>query len=111
VAVWLRAGAHVDLVGGFTLKTLKMRESDDEVVRRGRLFADTLRFTLTTCGDYATPIAKASSRPTSVDVTDHPHAQRFIPNANPSPSQWVDAGSTPVNLQATDTIGGREHRI
>ena len=41
---WLRPGAHVDLVGGFTPA---MRESDDDVVRRGRLFADTLRFTLT----------------------------------------------------------------
>ena len=52
---WLEAGAHVDLVGGFTPT---MRESDDEVVRRGRLFADTLRFTLGACGDYAAPIAR-----------------------------------------------------
>ncbi len=52
---WLKAGTHVDLVGGFTPA---MRESDDDVVRRGRLFADTLRFTLTVCGDYATPIAQ-----------------------------------------------------
>jgi ornithine cyclodeaminase/alanine dehydrogenase-like protein (mu-crystallin family) len=52
---WLRPGAHVDLVGGFTPA---MRESDDDVVRRGRLFADTLRFALTACGDYAAPIAR-----------------------------------------------------
>ena len=52
---WLRAGAHVDLVGGFTPA---MRESDDDVVRRGRLFADTLRFTLADCGDFADPIAR-----------------------------------------------------
>ena len=52
---WLRPGAHVDLVGGFTPA---MRESDDDLVTRGRLFADTLRFTLTVCGDYATPIAE-----------------------------------------------------
>ncbi len=52
---WLTAGAHVDLVGGFTPA---MRESDDEVVRRGRLFADTLRFTVETCGDYANPVAR-----------------------------------------------------
>ena len=52
---WLKAGAHVDLVGGFTPA---MRESDDDVVLRGRLFADSLRFTLTDCGDYATPIAR-----------------------------------------------------
>jgi ornithine cyclodeaminase len=52
---WLKAGSHIDLVGGFTPV---MRESDDDVVRRGRLFADTLRFTLETCGDYADPIAR-----------------------------------------------------
>src|SRR5271165_4790497 len=52
---WLAAGAHVDLVGGFTPM---MRESDDDVVRRGRLFADTLRFTLEDCGDFADPISR-----------------------------------------------------
>ncbi|MBV8105296.1 MAG: hypothetical protein JO223_11875 [Hyphomicrobiales bacterium] len=52
---WLEAGAHVDLVGGFTPA---MRESDDDVVRRGRLFADTLRFTIADCGDFADPIAR-----------------------------------------------------
>ena len=61
---WLKAGAHVDLVGGFTPA---MRESDDEVVRRARLFADTLRFTLTTCGDYATPIAQGVIAPDAVE--------------------------------------------
>jgi ornithine cyclodeaminase len=50
---WLGPGAHVDLVGGFTPQ---MRESDDDVVRRGRLFADTLRFTVTECGDFRIPI-------------------------------------------------------
>ena len=50
---WLRPGSHVDLVGAFTPA---MRESDDAVVRRGRLFADSLRFGIMTCGDYAAPI-------------------------------------------------------
>jgi ornithine cyclodeaminase len=55
LGAWLKPGAHVDLVGGFTPG---MRESDDEVVRRGRLFADTLRFTLDACGEFANPIAR-----------------------------------------------------
>ena len=50
---WLRRGVHVDLVGGYTPT---MRESDDDVVRRGRLFADSLRFGVETCGDYAVPL-------------------------------------------------------
>jgi len=53
--VWLRPGAHVDLVGGFTPE---MRESDDDVVLRGRLFADTLRFTVGECGDFRIPIER-----------------------------------------------------
>ena len=51
---WLAPGSHVDLVGAYTPT---MRESDDVVVLRGRLFADSMRFGVTTCGDYAIPIA------------------------------------------------------
>jgi ornithine cyclodeaminase len=51
---WLKPGAHVDLVGGFTPE---MREADDEAVRRARLFVDTRRFTIGACGDLAQPIA------------------------------------------------------
>jgi hypothetical protein len=31
-----------------------------------------------------------------------PNAQRFIPNTDPTKSLWVDAGTTPVKLPATD---------
>src|SRR5207237_9405598 len=34
---WLKKGAHVDLVGAFSLKT---READDAAVRRARLYVD-----------------------------------------------------------------------
>ena len=36
-------------------------------------------------------------------MTPSPNTQRFIPNSDPSLSQWVGAGTTPVNLQATDS--------
>jgi hypothetical protein len=39
----------------------------------------------------------------TVNMTDYPFAQRYVPNANTSKSAWVDAGSTPVKLPATDT--------
>jgi ornithine cyclodeaminase len=61
---WLRPGAHVDLVGGYTPD---MRESDDEVIRRGRLFADSMRFGVLTCGDYAVPIAAGLIPPGAVE--------------------------------------------
>jgi len=35
---WLRDGAHLDLVGAFNLK---MREADDEALRRAQVYVDT----------------------------------------------------------------------
>ncbi len=51
---WLPAGVHVDLVGAFTPK---LRETDDEVVRRATLFVDTFDGALKEGGDLVQPIA------------------------------------------------------
>ncbi len=45
---WLRPGAHLDLVGGFTPE---MRETDDEAMRRARIFVDTREGALAEAGD------------------------------------------------------------
>jgi len=50
---WLKEGAHVDLVGAFTPK---LRESDDEAVRRATLFVDTYDGALTEGGDLVQPL-------------------------------------------------------
>jgi ornithine cyclodeaminase len=52
---WLKPGAHLDLVGGFTPE---MREADDEAVRRARLFCDTRAGALHEAGDLADPLAR-----------------------------------------------------
>ena len=62
---WLAAGTHVDLVGGFTPE---MRELDDETVLRGRLFADTREFTVTTCGDFSQPVADGVIAPERIEA-------------------------------------------
>lgn len=51
---WLKPGQHVDLVGGFTPQ---MREADDEVLRRSRLFVDT-DDAIQTAGDICDPMAR-----------------------------------------------------
>jgi ornithine cyclodeaminase len=61
---WLRPGTHVDLVGGFTPK---MREADDEAVKRARIYVDTRAGALKEAGDVVIPlrrkvIAKADIR-------------------------------------------------
>ena len=50
----LRPGTHVDLIGAYLPE---MREADDDVMRRGRLFVDT-RKGCTHAGEIAQPIAK-----------------------------------------------------
>ncbi|NNE86264.1 MAG: ornithine cyclodeaminase family protein [Alphaproteobacteria bacterium] len=51
---WLKGGTHVDLVGGFRPD---MREADDDVIRRGRIFVDTRAGALAEAGDITQPIA------------------------------------------------------
>ncbi len=53
---WLRPGAHLDLVGGFTKD---MREADDQAVRRSRVYVDS-RETALHCGDIAAPLASGA---------------------------------------------------
>jgi ornithine cyclodeaminase/alanine dehydrogenase-like protein (mu-crystallin family) len=50
----LRPGTHLDLVGAFTPQ---MRESDDEVISRSRVFVDTYAGALAEAGDLLQPIA------------------------------------------------------
>jgi ornithine cyclodeaminase len=52
---WLRKGTHVDLVGGFTPK---MREADDDVIRRARVYVDTRAGALKEAGDIVDPIRR-----------------------------------------------------
>jgi ornithine cyclodeaminase len=51
---WLKPGAHLDLVGGFTPE---MREADDDAVRRARVFVDTRAGALKEAGDIVQPIS------------------------------------------------------
>jgi ornithine cyclodeaminase/alanine dehydrogenase-like protein (mu-crystallin family) len=59
---WLKPGAHLDLIGAFTKE---MRESDDEAVRRARVFVDTRAGAFAEAGDILQPIASG--------VIDHTH--------------------------------------
>lgn len=51
---WVSPGTHIDLVGGFTPE---MREADDALIAKARLFVDCRETTLTDVGDLAIPIA------------------------------------------------------
>lgn len=52
---WLKPGAHLDLVGGFTPR---MRETDDVAVTRASLFVDTRKGGLNEAGDIVDPLKR-----------------------------------------------------
>jgi ornithine cyclodeaminase len=51
---WLKAGAHLDLVGAFRPNA---RETDDAAVKRARIYVDTRRGALKEAGDLVMPMA------------------------------------------------------
>jgi ornithine cyclodeaminase len=51
---WLRPGQHIDLIGAYTPQ---MREADDAVLRRGRLFVDSRATTIGHIGELMIPMA------------------------------------------------------
>ncbi len=64
---WLKPGAHLDLVGGYTPE---MREADDEAARKASVFVNSRRFTLGRAGDITQPMESGAL--TAADVlADH----------------------------------------
>jgi len=64
----LSAGAHVDLVGGFTPD---MREADDDAVRRARVFVDTRAGATREAGDIVQPLRTGVLKPDGVIADLH----------------------------------------
>ena len=60
---WVASGAHVDLVGSFRAD---VRESDDALMRKAKIFVDSRDTTIEHVGDLTTPIANGVIKRTDV---------------------------------------------
>jgi alanine dehydrogenase len=60
---WLKPGAFLDLVGSHTCDN---RESDDEAVRRSRIYVDTLAGAMAEAGDLLIPLREGIIRPSDI---------------------------------------------
>lgn len=65
---WLKPGQHLDLVGAFLPE---MRESDDEAVRRSRVFVDTRGGALKEAGDIVLAIKSGALTPEKIVADLH----------------------------------------
>ncbi len=64
----LRPGTHVDLVGAFTPS---MRESDDDTIRRARVYVDTRAGATKEAGDIVQPLASGLLKPEGIVADLH----------------------------------------
>ncbi|WP_156894293.1 ornithine cyclodeaminase family protein [Rhodobacter xanthinilyticus] len=62
---WLQPGQHIDLIGSFTPE---MREADDEVLARARIFLDT-DHAMVESGDIAIPLASGAISKADIEGT------------------------------------------
>ncbi|WP_233352116.1 ornithine cyclodeaminase family protein [Pseudogemmobacter humi] len=60
---WLRPGTHVDLIGAFTAE---MREADDTLLQKARLFVDCRETVLHDIGELKIPLASGAIRESDV---------------------------------------------
>src|SRR3954470_14991471 len=60
---WLKKGAHVDLVGAYTPK---MREADDDAIKRARVYVDTRAGALKEAGDIVQPLKSGALKKESI---------------------------------------------
>jgi ornithine cyclodeaminase len=64
----LKPGTHVDLVGAFTPS---MRESDDDTIRRARVYVDTRAGATKEAGDIVQPLASGLLKPDAIVADLH----------------------------------------
>ncbi len=72
---WLAPGAHIDLVGAYTPA---MRESDDDAIRRCRIFVDT-RIGMRESGDIAQPLGSGVISESDIAADLHDLARSRTP--------------------------------
>jgi ornithine cyclodeaminase len=99
----LRPGQHVDLVGAYTPK---MRESDDEAVRRARVYVDTRAGAFKEGGDIVQPLASGTIAETDViaDLYELARAQRagLTPGDATSITLFKSVGAALEDLAAAE---------
>lgn len=103
---WLRPGQHIDLVGGFTTD---MREADDEVVRRARIFVDSRAGATKEAGDIVQPIRNGviSENDIVADLFDLTRGLQAGRRANSEITLFKSVGTALEDLAAAQLVTER----
>jgi ornithine cyclodeaminase len=94
---WLRPGQHVDLIGAYRPD---MREADDEVLRRGRLFVDSRDTTVDHVGELMIPISKGVITQDDV-IADFYQMDRMQRESDDEITVFKNGGGAHLDLMAS----------
>lgn len=105
---WLRPGQHIDLIGAYRPD---MREADDAVLQRGRIFVDSRDTTISHIGELKIPIAAGAISETDV-VADYYALDRFTRQSDTEITVFKNGGGAHLDLMTSryilSTWHGRE---
>lgn len=97
---WLRPGTHVDLIGAYRPD---MREADDDVLMRGRLFVDSLDTTVGHIGEIKDPIARGVIRESDI-VADYYDLGTFVRQSEDEITVFKNGGGAHLDLMVSRYI-------
>lgn len=101
---WLQPGQHVDLIGAYRPD---MREADDEVMRRGRIFVDSRETTLDHIGELKTPLEQGVIGPKDVVADYYDLASgRFARRSDDEITVFKNGGGAHLDLMTSRYILG-----
>jgi ornithine cyclodeaminase len=106
---WLRPGVHLDCVGAFRPT---MRETDDEVVRRARIWVDTRAGALKEAGDLVIPLASGVIGADKIegDLTDLARHGMNRPRADSDITMFKSVGASIEDLVTAVAVYERSNR-
>ncbi len=104
---WLRPGQHVDLVGAFRPD---MREADDTVLKRARIFCDTKAGAMKEAGDLSDPLERGviSDQDVLADLFDLATGAYAFERAADDITMFKSAGTAIEDLAAAMLAYGRD---
>lgn len=97
---WLRPGQHLDLVGAYRLD---MREADDEIFRRGRVFVDSFDSTIGHIGEVMAPMDTGALTRGDI-VASYYEAGDFARHSDSEITVFKNGGGAHLDLMVADYI-------
>lgn len=97
---WLQPGQHIDLIGAFRPD---MREADDTVLNRGRIFVDSRETTIDHIGELKIPIAAGTIATTDV-IADYYQMNAFTRNDDAEITVFKNGGGAHLDLMTSRYI-------